>query len=89
METSVALRTATYHVRVMAGCLAGEGGEAKVAANYLLGVVEDAAVWRMAQFTEADLLRGFCSAQKKTATLATALLSKAAGAKVEVEPLKA
>ncbi|GMP50501.1 hypothetical protein CsSME_00017096 [Camellia sinensis var. sinensis] len=43
----------------------------------------------MASFTEAELLRGLCSAQMEATTLAGALLNKAAAARGEVRPLKA
>ncbi|GMP75879.1 hypothetical protein CsSME_00032813 [Camellia sinensis var. sinensis] len=43
----------------------------------------------MESFTEAELLRGLCSAQMEAMTLTGALLKKTAYAKGEVEPLKA
>ncbi|XP_028110271.1 uncharacterized protein LOC114308802 [Camellia sinensis] len=55
-----------------------------MAADRLLGVVEVAAVRSVAGFTEAELLRGLCSAQMKATALAGALLNKAAAAKGEV-----
>lgn len=43
----------------------------------------------MAQLTEADLLRGFYSAQMEATTLVTTLMNKAVRSKMEVEPLRA
>ncbi|GMP35443.1 hypothetical protein CsSME_00007866 [Camellia sinensis var. sinensis] len=43
----------------------------------------------MASFTEAELLRGLCSAQMEATALAGALLNKAAAAKGKVRQLKA
>ncbi|XP_028117560.1 uncharacterized protein LOC114315175 [Camellia sinensis] len=88
-ETSAALKTAMYHACALAGCSTEEGGEARVAADCLVGVVEDTTVWSMARLTKVDFLRGFCSAQMEVATVAAALMNKATRAKVEVEPLRA
>lgn len=83
------LKTTFYHGPTVSGWLEGEGREARNAADRLLGVMEQAAVRSMASFTEAELLKGLCSAQMEATTLAGALLRKAAATKGEVRPLKA
>ncbi|GMP69869.1 hypothetical protein CsSME_00028961 [Camellia sinensis var. sinensis] len=77
------LKTAFYHVPAVSGRVEGEGREARMVADRLLGVVEDAAIRSMACYTEAELMKGLCSAQMEAATLAGALLNKAAVAKGE------
>ncbi|GMP78347.1 hypothetical protein CsSME_00034295 [Camellia sinensis var. sinensis] len=47
-ESSIALRTATHHIRAVVGCLTSDRGEARVVADCLLGVVEYAAMRNMA-----------------------------------------
>ncbi|GMP80002.1 hypothetical protein CsSME_00035276 [Camellia sinensis var. sinensis] len=83
------LKTTFYHVPTVSGVLGGVGVEARVAADRLLRVVEEAAVSSVANFTEAELLRGLCSAQMEATSLVGALLRKAAAAKGEVGRLKA
>ncbi|GMP58971.1 hypothetical protein CsSME_00022439 [Camellia sinensis var. sinensis] len=75
------LKTAFYHVPVVSGRVERERKEARMAAGRLLGVVEDAAVRSVASFTDAELLKGLCSAQMEVTALVGALLNKAAAAK--------
>ncbi|GMP44087.1 hypothetical protein CsSME_00013185 [Camellia sinensis var. sinensis] len=72
------LKTAFYCVPAVSRRVEGEGRKARMAANHLLGVVEDAAMRSVAGFTEAELLKGLCSAQIEATALAGALLNKAA-----------
>ncbi|GMP22295.1 hypothetical protein CsSME_00000377 [Camellia sinensis var. sinensis] len=77
-----------YHAPTVSGRLEGEEGPARMAADLLLGVVDEGAVRSAARFYETELLRGLCSAQMEATTLAGALLRKAAAAKAKWEETK-
>ncbi|GMP83736.1 hypothetical protein CsSME_00037545 [Camellia sinensis var. sinensis] len=79
------LKTAFYHVPAVSGQVEGEGREARMAADRLLGVVEDAVVRSVAGYTEAELMKGLCSAKMEAIALAGALLNKAAKGELKRE----
>lgn len=85
----VSLTTAIYHARTVAGRLEREEGPARVGADRLVGIVEEAALHSASRFNEVELLRGLCSAQMEVTTLAGALLRKAGAAKLKADEAKA
>ncbi|GMQ05867.1 hypothetical protein CsSME_00050703 [Camellia sinensis var. sinensis] len=85
----VRLTTVIYHACAVSGRLEGEEGLARVVADRLVGIVDEAAVRSVARFNEAELLRGLCFAQMEVTTLAGALLRKVAAAKVKSDEAKA
>ncbi|XP_028108514.1 uncharacterized protein LOC114307325 [Camellia sinensis] len=80
----VSLTTAIYHARAVAGRLEGEEGPARVGADRLVGIVEEAALRLAARFNEAELLR-----ELRVTTSAGPLLRKAGAAKLKANEAKA
>ncbi|XP_028102310.1 flagellar radial spoke protein 2-like [Camellia sinensis] len=88
-EGGIGATTTIYHARAVAGRLEGEEGPARAGADYLVGIVEEAALRSVFRFNEAELLRGLYSIQMEVTTLVGALLRKAGAAKLKTDEAKA
>ncbi|XP_028078095.1 uncharacterized protein LOC114279987 [Camellia sinensis] len=84
-EGGVRVATAIYHARAVAGRLEGEEGPTRAGADRLVKIVDEGALRAASGYSEADLLRGLCSAQMEVTTLAGALLRKAGATKLKAE----